>query len=250
MGRLDGKVAIITGAARGQGEAEARLFASEGAKVVLTDVLDEEGTTVAKDIGDDALFLHHDVTDEVEWQTVVDKTIDRFGQVDVLVNNAGIFKVQPTTQVSVEEYRRIIDVNQVGVFLGMKAVSPHMAARASGSIVNISSIAGLQGSAGTVAYTASKFAVRGMTKVVAKELAAFGVRVNSVHPGIIETPMLQGFAAFGGEASEIVDRITERIPNGRTASAEEVARIVLFLASDDSSYCTGAEFVVDGGMTA
>ena len=247
MGRLDGKVALITGAARGQGEAEARLFVTEGARVVLTDVLDTEGELVAKDLGDSAAYLHHDVTDELAWQATVDKAIDRFGGIDVLVNNAGIFTVAPTATMPLEDYRRVIDVNQVGVFLGMKAVSPHMAARASGSIVNISSIAGLQGSAGTVAYTASKFAVRGMTKVVAKELAPFGVRVNSVHPGIIETPMLTGFSAFG---DDVLDRITERIPNGHIATADDVAKVVLFLASDDSAYCTGAEFVVDGGMTA
>jgi len=247
MGRLEGKVALITGAARGQGEAEARLFAAEGAKVVLTDVLDAEGELVAKDLGDAALYLHHDVTDEQAWQATVDKAIDRFGGVDVLVNNAGIFTIVPTATMSLEDYRRVIDVNQVGVFLGMKAISSHMAARASGSIVNISSIAGLQGSAGTVAYTASKFAVRGMTKVVAMELAPFGVRVNSVHPGIIETPMLAGFTALG---DEVLDRIVERIPAGRVATADDVARMVLFLASDESTYCTGAEFVVDGGMTA
>ena len=247
MGRLDGKVALISGAARGQGEAEARLFVAEGARVVLTDVLDAEGEVVAKDLGDAALYLHHDVTDELAWQGVVDKAIDRFGAIDVLVNNAGIFTVAPSATMPLEDYRRVIDVNQVGVFLGMKAVSSHMAARAAGSIVNISSIAGLQGSAGTVAYTASKFAVRGMTKVVAKELAPFGVRVNSVHPGIIETPMLTGFSAFG---ANVLDTIVERIPNGRIASADDVAKVVLFLASDDSTYCTGAEFVVDGGMTA
>jgi len=246
-GRLDGKVALITGAARGQGEAEARLFAAEGAKVVLTDVLDAEGEVVAKDLGDAALYLHHDVTDELAWQATIDKAIDRFGGIDVLVNNAGIFTVAPIATMTLEDYRRVIDVNQVGVFLGMKAISSHMAARAGGSIVNISSIAGLQGSAGTVAYTASKFAVRGMTKAVAKELAPFGVRVNSVHPGIIETPMLTGFSAFG---EDVLDRITERIPTGHIATAEDVARVVLFLASDDSAYCTGAEFVVDGGMTA
>ena len=247
MGRLDGKVALITGGARGQGEAEARLFVAEGARVVITDVLDADGEVVAKDLGDAAAYLHHDVTDELAWQATVDKAIDRFGGIDVLVNNAGIFTVAPTATMPLEDYRRVIDVNQVGVFLGMKAVSPHMAARASGSIVNISSIAGLQGSAGTVAYTASKFAVRGMTKVVAKELAPFGVRVNSVHPGIIETPMLTGFSAFG---DDVLDRIVERIPNGKIATADDVARVVLFLASDDSAYCTGAEFVVDGGMTA
>ena len=183
MGRLDGKVALISGAARGQGEAEARLFAAEGAKVVLADILDEEGTTVAKDIGDAAAYLHLDVTSEADWQAVVDKAIDRFGGIDVLVNNAGIFAINPLATTSLDEYRRIIEINQVGVFLGMKAVASHMAARASGSIINISSVAGLQGSMGTISYTASKFAVRGMTKVVAKELAPFGVRVNSVHPG-------------------------------------------------------------------
>jgi len=244
MGRLTGKVALISGAARGQGEAEARLLASEGAKVVLADVLDEDGTTVAKDIGDDALYLHLDVTDEAQWQAVVDKSIDRFGAIDVLVNNAGVFAMGPLATTSLDEYRRVVDINQIGVFLGMRAVASHMAARATGSIVNISSIAGLQGSAGTIAYTASKFAVRGMTKVVAKELAPFGVRVNSVHPGLIDTMMLK-------QITDVIDEtaMVSRVPMGSLASADDVANVVLFLASDDSSYCTGAEFVVDGGMT-
>jgi len=246
MGRLTGKVALISGAARGQGEAEARLFASEGAKVVLADVLDEDGATVAKDIGDDALYLHLDVTSESEWQAVVDKAIDRFGAIDVLVNNAGIFAINPLATTSLDEYRRIIDINQIGVFLGMRAVASHMAARASGSIVNISSIAGLQGSAGTISYTASKFAVRGMTKVVAKELAPFGVRVNSVHPGLIDTAMLRQITDVVGDDAAL----KSRVPIGEFATAGDVANVVLFLASDDSSYCTGAEFVVDGGMTA
>ena len=247
MGRLTGKVALISGASRGQGEAEARLFAAEGAKVVVADILDEEGATVAKDIGDAATYLHLDVTSESDWQATVDKAIDAFGGIDVLVNNAGIFAINPIATTPLEEYRRIIDINQVGVFLGMKAVSSHMAARASGSIINISSVAGLQGSAGTISYTASKFAVRGMTKVVAKELAPFGVRVNSVHPGLIDTAMLKQISDVvpGGE-----DRLRENMPNGRLASADDVANLVLFLASDESSYCTGAEFVVDGGMTA
>lgn len=245
MGRLDGKVALITGAARGQGESEARLFASEGAKVVLTDVLDEDGTTVAKDIGDAAIYLHHDVTSEAEWQATVDKAIDRFGGIDVLVNNAGVFMMSPLTMTSLEEYRRVIDINQVGVFLGMKAVAEHMTARASGSIINISSVAGLQGSQATIAYTASKFAVRGMTKVAAKELAPFGVRVNSVHPGLIDTAMLR-------QITEVVDEslLKSNVPVGRLAAADDVAKLVLYLASDDSAYSTGAEFVVDGGMTA
>jgi 3alpha(or 20beta)-hydroxysteroid dehydrogenase len=246
MGRLTGKVALISGAARGQGEAEARLLASEGAKVVLADVLDEEGTTVAKDIGDAAAYLHLDVTSEAEWQAAVDKAIDRFGAIDVLVNNAGVFAINPIATTSLDEYRRIIDINQIGVFLGMRAVASHMAARATGSIVNISSVAGLQGSAGTIAYTASKFAVRGMTKVVAKELAPFGVRVNSVHPGLIDTAMLR-------QITDVVNDdalLKSRVPMGAFAEANDVANVVLFLASDDSSYCTGAEFVVDGGMTA
>jgi 3alpha(or 20beta)-hydroxysteroid dehydrogenase len=246
MGRLTGKVALISGAARGQGEAEARLFASEGAKVVLADVLDEDGATVAKDIGEDALYLHLDVTSESEWQAVVDKAIDRFGGIDVLVNNAGIFAINPLATTSLEEYRRIIDINQIGVFLGMRAVASHMAARASGSIINISSIAGLQGSAGTISYTASKFAVRGMTKVVAKELAPFGVRVNSVHPGLIDTAMLRQITDVVGDDAAL----KSRVPIGEFATASDVANMVLYLASDESSYCTGAEFVVDGGMTA
>src|SRR3954462_6288991 len=245
MGRLTEKVALISGAARGQGEAEARLFAAEGAKVVLADVLDEDGATVAKDIGDAATYLHLDVTSEEDCQLTVDKSIDRFGAVDVLVNNAGIFAINPIATTSLDEYRRIIDINQVGVFLGMRAVASHMAAPASGSIVNISSIAGLQGSAGTISYTASKFAVRGMTKVVAKELAPFGVRVNSVHPGLIDTAMLR-------QITDVVNDdalLKSRVPMGEFATADDVANVVLFLASDDSSYCTGAEFVVDGGIT-
>jgi 3alpha(or 20beta)-hydroxysteroid dehydrogenase len=246
MGRLTGKVALISGAARGQGETEARLFASEGAKVVLADVLDEDGATVAKDIGDDALYLHLDVTSESEWQAVVDKAIDRFGGIDVLVNNAGVFAINPIATTSLDEYRRIIDINQIGVFLGMRAVASHMAARASGSIINISSIAGLQGSAGTISYTASKFAVRGMTKVVAKELAPFGVRVNSVHPGLIDTAMLRQITDVVGDDAAL----KSRVPIGEFATAGDVANMVLYLASDESTYCTGAEFVVDGGMTA
>jgi len=244
-GRLDGKVALITGAARGQGEAEARLFAAEGAKVALTDVLDEDGSTVAKDIGDAAIYLHHDVTDEQEWQAAVDKVIDRFGAIDVLVNNAGVFTMGPLATTTLEEYRRVIDINQVGVFLGMKAVAGHMCARATGSIVNISSVAGLKGNAGTIAYTASKFAVRGMTKVAAHELAPFGVRVNSVHPGLIDTAMLRQISDVvpGGE-----DAMVQRVPVGRLATADDVAKLVLYLASDDSAYSTGSEFVVDGGM--
>jgi len=243
MGRLDGKVALITGGARGQGAAEARLFAAEGAQVVITDVLDDDGKQTAADIGSAATFHHHDVTSEAEWTGIVESTLAEHGQLDVLVNNAGILAIAPLTMTTEEEYRRVIDVNQVGVFLGMKAVVPHMVERQSGSIVNISSVAGLRAAPGMIAYGASKWAVRGMTKTVAREVAPFGVRVNSIHPGIIDTPMLEEFDKWG-----IKDRVMEMVPMARTAEAAEVARLALFLASDESAYSTGSEFVIDGGM--
>jgi 3alpha(or 20beta)-hydroxysteroid dehydrogenase len=245
MGRLGGKVAVITGGARGQGAAEARLFVAEGAKVVIGDVLDGEGEVLAKELGDDALYVHHDVTDEDGWRHVVETALDRFGGLDVLVNNAGVFSLAPLTSTTLEEYRRTIDINQVGVFLGMKAVAPTMVGQASGSIVNISSVAGIRGSALTIAYGASKWAVRGMTKIAAKELSPFGVRVNSIHPGLIETTMLAELDALTTR-----EQMMTSIPMGRVAEPDEVAQLVLWLASDESSYSTGAEFVVDGGMTA
>jgi len=249
MGRLDGKVALISGAARGQGAAEARLFVAEGAHVMLGDVLDDDGEIVAKELGERAAYRHHDVTSEDDWAAIVAATRTQFGRVDVLVNNAGVFKILGMTVTSLEEYMRIVTINQVGTFLGMKAVTEPMIGQGSGSIINISSIAGLTGSAGTVAYTASKFAVRGMTKVAALELAPFGVRVNSVHPGYIDTSMLRdAFGAIGGE--ETIEAAGAAVPNGRLATAEDVAKLVLFLASDDSAYSTGSEFVVDGGLTA
>ncbi len=245
MGRLDGKVAVITGGARGQGAEEARLFAAEGAQVVITDVLDDSGKQTASDIGNAATYHHHDVTSEADWSSVVDAVLAEHGQLDVLVNNAGILAIAPLVMTTEADYRRVIDVNQIGVFLGMKAVVPHMVERQSGSIVNISSVAGLMGSPGMIAYGASKWAVRGMTKSVALEVAPFGVRVNSIHPGIIDTPMLEEFEKWG-----IMGNVMERVPVGRTADAIEVARLALYLASDDSRYSTGSEFVVDGGMTA
>jgi 3alpha(or 20beta)-hydroxysteroid dehydrogenase len=245
MGRLDGKVALITGGSRGQGADEARLFATEGARVVITDVLDDEGKQTATDIGAAATFHHHDVTSEADWTSVVDAVLAEHGQLDVLVNNAGILSIAPLVMTAEADYRRIIDVNQVGVFLGMKAVVPHMVDRQKGSIINISSVAGLMGSPGMIAYGASKWAVRGMTKSVAMEVAPFGVRVNSIHPGIIETPMLEEFEKWG-----LMGPVMERVPVGRKAEAVEVANLALYLASDESSYSTGSEFVVDGGMTA
>ena len=245
MGRLDGKVAIVTGGARGQGGAEATLFRSEGAEVVVTDVLRAEGEVLAKEIG--ATFLPHDVRGEEEWAEVVRQTLDRHGRVDVLVNNAGIFQRAKLLDTDLATYRRIVDVNQVGVFLGMKAVAPAMIEQGAGSIVNISSIAGLRAAGGGFAYGASKFAVTGMTKSAAMELARHGVRVNSIHPGMIETDMMT--EVTGGNA-ERHERFARSVPLQRAADPTEVARLALFLASDDSSYCTGSEFVVDGGLTA
>jgi 3alpha(or 20beta)-hydroxysteroid dehydrogenase len=248
MGRLDGKVALISGGARGQGAAEARLFVAEGAQVMVGDVLDADGEMVAKELGDRAAYRHHDVTREDDWDAIVADTRSRFGRLDVLVNNAGVFRVLGMTATPLDEYMRIVTINQVGTFLGMKAVAETMISQSSGSIVNISSVAGLVGGSGTIAYTASKFAVRGMTKVAAMELAPFGVRVNSVHPGLIDTPMLREVWGSGSDAQ--LAGIAARVPNGRMATAEDVARLVLYLASDDSTYSTGSEFVVDGGMTA
>ncbi len=248
MGRLEGKVALITGGARGQGAAEARMFATEGAKVIVSDVLDQEGEAVAREVG--GTYLHHDVTSEEEWQSVVAEVLQEHGHVDILVNNAGIGSGGNLETTDLERYMRVIGVNQVGVFLGMKAVSEPMKAQGSGSIVNISSIAGMNGfdKRNSISYVASKWAVRGMTKAAAQELAQYGIRVNSVHPGYIDTPMLRG----GRDAvdEERAMRINRRIPMRRIAEAEEVAQLVLFLASDEASYCTGGEYVVDGGVTA
>ena len=248
MGRLEGKVAIITGGARGQGAAEARLFVAEGASVVVGDVLDAEGEVVAKELGDAAVYVHHDVTDATAWAEVVATAAERFGRLDVLVNNAGIFAWTPIVGTTADDYMRVVTVNQLGTFLGMQAAVPALTAAGGGSIVNVSSIAGLRGGPMTAAYSSSKWAVRGMTKVAAVELAAVGIRVNSVHPGIIDTPMLTDGLLFGNEAGK--DDIARRIPLQEVATAEQVANMVLFLASDDASHCTGAEFVVDGGITA
>ena len=245
MGKLDGRVALITGGARGQGAAEAALFAAEGATVFLTDVLDEEGEKTAAACG--GVYLHHDVTSESRWEDVVQAILKDHGRLDILVNNAGIFKLGSVVTTTLEDYRQVIEINQVGVFLGMRAVAKPMIERGSGAIVNISSVAGMQGSPGAIAYGASKWAVRGMTKSAATELGRYGIRVNSIHPGIIETPMLHQIPAF---ESGNADRWLRRIPAGRVADAHEVAKLALFLASDESSYSSGAEFLIDGGMTA
>ncbi|MFY8238685.1 MAG: SDR family NAD(P)-dependent oxidoreductase [Ilumatobacteraceae bacterium] len=248
--RLEGKVALITGGARGMGAAEAELFIANGATVVITDVLDAVGAETAKRLSSGSgtcVFIHHDVTSEADWSAVVADVLQSFGQIDILVNNAGIFEQGSILDTTLEAYRRTIDINQVGVFLGMKAVAAHMAGRREGSIINISSVAGMAGTPGFVAYGASKWAVRGMTKGVAKELAPHGVRVNSIHPGIIDTPMLQTFEAAGEGVREAV---RTRIPLGYEAEPIHVANLALYLASDESAYSTGSEFIVDGGWTA
>jgi len=246
--RLEGKVALITGGARGMGASEAALFADEGARVVVSDLLADAGEETARRISPDGSacrFVRHDVTSEDDWVSAVAFVLDTFGRIDILVNNAGIFERGTVLDTTLEAYRRTIDINQVGVFLGMKSVAPHMVAQKAGSIVNISSVAGMAGTPGFLAYGASKWAVRGMTKGVAKELAPFGVRVNSIHPGIIDTPMLQAFDDAG-----VREMVRERIPVGYEAEPVHVARLALYLASDDSSYSTGSEFIVDGGWSA
>jgi 3alpha(or 20beta)-hydroxysteroid dehydrogenase len=234
MGRLDGKVAIITGGARGQGASEARLFTDEGATVYITDVLVDDGAKTAADIG--CSFLSHDVTQPTGWQQVIDR-----GRIDVLINNAGILYWEPMTTTPLDVWERVIAVNQTGVFLGMQAVAPAMKEQKSGSIINISSIGGMRGGSPCFAYAATKWAVRGMTKGAAQELGPYNIRVNSIHPGIIDTPML---------ADKPIADMAARVPLGRYASPDEVAKLALWLASDDSAYASGAEFILDGGQTA
>ncbi|MBO1531126.1 glucose 1-dehydrogenase [Psychrobacter sp. F1192] len=243
MARLQDKVMIITGAAQGMGETHARLCLEQGAKVVLTDINSEKGEALATELGDNALFIKHDVTDEADWTHVVKQTEDKFGRIDVLVNNAGITTNKSILDTSVEEYRKTLEINQVSVFLGIKAVLPAMRRAEQGSIINISSINGLVG--GAIGYTDSKFAVRGMTKAAALECAPHGIRVNSIHPGVIATPMI-----MQGDTKEAVEAFAKSIPLRRVAQPEEVSRMVVFLASDESSYSTGAEFIIDGGLTA
>lgn len=241
MGRLDGKVAIITGGARGMGASHASRFLEEGAKVVITDILEEEGEAMAKNLGRNIKFMKHDVTKAVDWQEVVAETESVYGPVSVLINNAGIALMKSIDDMTEAQYRRVIDTNQVSVFLGMKYVHPSMSKAENGSIINISSVSGLKGNSGSVAYDASKFAVRGMTKSAAVEFGKEGIRVNSVHPGIIETPMVR---------KSRVSKLEKTVPLNRTAQSAEVSHLIVYLASDESSYVTGAEFVIDGGLTA
>ncbi|MET8776316.1 MULTISPECIES: glucose 1-dehydrogenase [Nocardia] len=238
MGRLTGKVALISGGARGMGAAHARKFVAEDARVVLGDILDDEGKALAEELGDHAVYVHLDVRQKQDWQAAAEEAVRRFGALNVLVNNAGIVNGNLLVDFALEEWQRIVDINLTGTFLGMQAATPAMIEAGGGSIVNISSVEGMRGSPGLHGYTATKFAVRGLTKSTALELAQYGIRVNSVHPGLISTPMTEGIPA---------DFL--QIPLGRAADPAEVSNLVTYLASDESSYSTGAEFVIDGGLT-
>jgi 3alpha(or 20beta)-hydroxysteroid dehydrogenase len=238
---IRGKVAIITGAASGQGAAEARLFAHEGAKVVLTDINDA-GAALAGQLGENCHVVRHDVGNEADWAKVMAETLDRFGRLDVLVNNAGVYKPASLLETDAALWDLHYRVNQLSVFLGMRAAAKAMSQTGGGAIVNVSSNAGLNNIPGMFAYGASKWAVRGMTKLAASELASLGIRVNSIHPGIIDTPML------GENTPERLKFFDSMIPMGRMGTPDEVAQLVLFLASDASSYVTGAEIAIDGGI--
>jgi 3alpha(or 20beta)-hydroxysteroid dehydrogenase len=242
-GRLAGKTALITGGARGQGEREARLFAAEGANVMVTDVLEEQLTDVVADLGASARGMRQDVSSEDDWAAVVAATLSAFGRIDVLVNNSAIYRVGPIEKERLDDFNRILAVNLGGTFLGIRAVIPAMRAGGGGSIINISSVAGLEGFAGHAAYGSAKWAVRGLTKIAALELGEHGIRVNSIHPGAIDTPMIAQFARPG------VDR-GAAYPIARIGMPLDVARLALFLASDESSYVSGAEITVDGGLHA
>ena len=245
MGRLQGKVALITGGARGMGAEHARLFVKEGAKVIITDVLEAEGKKTAEAIGKDCVFIEHDVTSAKDWDRVIQEGEKHFGPISVLINNAGIVIQKPLDQLTEEEFTKLNDINTKGVFLGMKHILASMRKTKGGSIVNISSISGMVGQPMTLAYNASKFAVRGMTKSAACELGPEGIRVNSIHPGIIDTPMTQGPGM-----EELLNQMLQTIPLRRKAEPIEVSYLALYLASDESSYSTGSEFIVDGGMIA
>jgi len=246
MARLKGKIAIITGAARGMGAETARLFVQEGAQVVIADVLKEDGAALAAELGDAARFHALDVTDEDNWAGLVADTLKRHGRIDVLVNNAAVLVFGTIDGLPKSEFERALAVNLVGTLLGIQGVTPAMKAQGAGSIVNISSVDGLRGVNALAAYVSSKWGVRGLTKVAAMELGLHGIRVNSVHPGGVNTTMSNP----QGRPLEAVNKAYQDVPLQRIGNADEIARCTLFLASDDASYCNGSELSVDGGMAA
>lgn len=243
MGRLDGKVAVITGGAGGMGKIHAKLFVAEGAKVVIADLSSSDGEKTAEELGEQAIFIELDVTDEENWTSLVEKTEERFGPINILVNNAGIVVSKSIQDTSLEDFRTTSRINQDGVFLGIKNIFESMKKAGGGSIVNISSISGIVGNMNNSAYVASKFAVRGLTKAAAAEYAPHDIRVNSVHPGTIRTPMTEQ-----PDVQEMIKKIEKQIPMQRIAEPEEISNLVLYLASDESTYSTGTEFVADGGL--
>jgi 3alpha(or 20beta)-hydroxysteroid dehydrogenase len=237
MGRVDNKVALITGGARGMGAADARMLVKEGAKVVIGDILDDEGTALADELGDAARYVHLDVTSADEWAAAVETALSSFGKLNVLVNNAGIVQLGPLKTLDVARWQQVLDVNLTGPMLGTKSVIQPMIDAGGGSIINVSSIEGLRGAAYVHSYVASKWGLRGLTKSSALELAGHNIRVNSIHPGFIRTPMTK----------HLPDDMVQA-PLGRPGTPDEVATFVVFLASDESSFSTGSEFVVDGGL--
>jgi 3alpha(or 20beta)-hydroxysteroid dehydrogenase len=247
MGRLDGKVALITGGARGMGKSHVRRFVDEGARVVFGDVLEEEGVKLAAELGDACRFVRMDVTGPEDWARAVDTAGTAFGRLDALVNNAGIIRHRPIEDMTLEEFRRVLDVNLVGQWLGVKSVIEPMRAAGGGAIVNVSSTEGFIAAAGLAAYSASKFGVRGLTKAAARELGRYGIRVNSIHPGGILTAMSMDPDVVAATADS-ADAFMKALPLGRMGKAHEVTGLVVFLVSDESTYCTGSEVLVDGGM--
>ena len=239
MARVAGKVALISGGARGMGAAHAELLVAEGAKVVIGDILDAEGEATAARLGDSVRFVHLDVTKPDDWDTAVSAAVDGFGGLDILVNNAGIANFAPIEDYTLEQWNLIIAINLTGTFNGIKAAIPALKKSGRGSIINISSTAGIKGVAALPGYTAAKFAVRGLTKEIAIDLGRYNIRANSIHPGNIRTPMTDG-----------LDVDQSLVPLGRMGDASELSAMVLFLASDESSFSTGAEFIADGGETA
>ncbi|MGQ4374722.1 SDR family NAD(P)-dependent oxidoreductase [Streptomyces sp. SAS_267] len=253
MGKLDGRVVLITGAARGQGEQAARLFAAEGARVIVADVLDDQGQELAKEIG--AHYVHLDVGQEADWTAAVASAKAAYGRIDGLVNNAGILRFNALVDTPLAEFMQIVQVNQVGVFLGIKTLAPEIAEAGGGTIVNTASFTGLTGMAYVGAYAATKHAIVGLTRVAALELAEKGIRVNAVCPGAVDTAMSNPAqlspGGDGEEASRALDAFYGKlVPLGRIGRPEDVAKLALFLTGEDSSYITGQPFVIDGGWLA
>jgi 3alpha(or 20beta)-hydroxysteroid dehydrogenase len=243
MGYLDDEVAIITGAAQGMGAMHVRKFVEEGAKVVVSDIDEAAGTALADELGERATFMRLDVSKEEDWSRVVEAAESGLGPVTVLVNNAGVGIFKLLEELTVEDFRFTFEIDELGVFLGMKTVVPSMKRAGHGSIVNISSVSGLRGAPTGVAYCSSKHAVTGMTKAAASELGQFNIRVNSLHPGTVETAL-----SGQGDVADYVDELKKTIPLGRAGGVDEISDLCVYLASDRSSYCTGQQFVADGGM--